>query len=256
MRRDWLTLIFGVVLVGTVVGLSLRQNLGRRSADQPVAESEPAAAAAPAPALPTPTPAPEPREPAAPPARVTPRPPATPVRAAEPPRAAAVSGVTLQVQSDIPGASVFLDREFVGTTPLTLRGLTPGQKQLNVTATGHEGYAAPIELTDGANRVNVEFNKVRLDTSVPVVHRHAMGSCQGMLAATAKGLSYDTPNTDDAFTLSFADIDEFDVDYLKKNLRIRRRAGRTWNFTNDSADALFVFHRDVAKARERLSKTP
>ena len=148
---------------------------------------------------------------------------------------------------------MFLDREFVGTTPLALTGLTAGSKQLNVTATGHEGYAATITLAEGANRVNVEFMKVRLNASVPVVHRHAMGSCQGLLTATVKGLTYDTDNKSDAFELAFADVDEFDVDYLKKNLRVRRRAGKTWNFTNDNADALFVFHKDVAKARERLA---
>jgi PEGA domain len=162
------------------------------------------------------------------------------------------SAVALQVQSDVPGALVFLDREFVGTTPLTLRGLGPGQKQLNVTATGHEGYSSAIELTEGHNRVNVEFMKVRLNANVPVVHRHAMGSCQGALTASPKGVAYDTPHKDDAFTLTFVELDEFEVDYLKKNLRVRRRGGRTWNFTNDNADALFAFHRDVNKARERL----
>jgi hypothetical protein len=94
---------------------------------------------------------------------------------------------------------------------------------------------------------------LRLNTAIPVVHRHAMGSCQGMLAATAKGLSFETANAADAFTVAFAEMDEFEVDYLKKNLRVRKRAGRTWNFTNDSADALFVFHRDVSKTRGKLA---
>jgi hypothetical protein len=124
---------------------------------------------------------------------------------------------------------------------------------LNVTATGHDGYAETIELKEGTNRVNVEFQRVRLNTSIPVVHRHAMGSCQGTLAASVKGLAYDTSNKADAFSLTFADLEEFEVDYMKKNLRVRRRAGKTWNFTNDSADALFVFHRDVNKAREKLA---
>ena len=159
----------------------------------------------------------------------------------------------LQVNSDVPGASVFLDRQFVGTTPLTLRGLTAGSKQLNVTATGHEGYAETIELAEGTNRVNVEFLKVRLNASIPVVHRHRMGSCQGTLAATTRGITYDTTNKGDAFSIPLAELDEFEVDYLKKNLRIKRREGKTWNFTNDNADALFVFHRDVAKARDRLA---
>jgi hypothetical protein len=161
----------------------------------------------------------------------------------------------LTVASDVPGASVFLDREYVGTTPLTVRGLTPGSKQLNVTAEGQEGYAERIKLTEGPNTVNVEFGKVRLDASIPVVHRHGVGSCEGTLEATLKGLAYRTSNKGDAFAIPFADLEQFDVDYLKKNLRVKQRGGKTWNFTDrrDTADGLFVFHRDVQKARERLA---
>ncbi len=52
------------------------------------------------------------------------------------------------------------------------------------------------------------------------------------------------------------DLDEFEVDYLKKNLRIKLKQGKTYDFTDPegNADHLFVFHRDVAKARERLKK--
>ena len=256
MKRDWLTLGFGIVLVGAVVGLSIHQNVTRK-------------APAPEPALDGGTPAPT-LEPVAPALDAKPNasgapppPPAGGNRVGAPtakPSAPAAgapvpaeAGVVLQIQSDVPGASVFLDREFVGATPLTLRGLTAGSKQLNVTATGHEGYAETIQLTEGTNRVNVEFQRVRLNASIPVVHRHAMGSCQGTLAASVKGITYDTSNKDDVFRLGFADLEEFEVDYLKKNLRVRRRAGKTWNFTNDSADALFVFHRDVNKAREKLA---
>jgi hypothetical protein len=258
MKRDWLTLAFGVVLVGTVVGLSLRQNMthpaGRDRAPEPssVASPGPTAAAEPAPPAPS---LPEPR-PADPPLAAAKRKPRTIVPAAvavAPAPSTEESGVALQVLSDVQGASVFLDKEFVGTTPLTLRGLAAGPKQLNVTATGHEGYSATIDLTPGHNRINVEFVRVRLNATVPVVHRHAMGSCQGMLVASAKGIIYDTPDKNEAFTLTFADLEGFDVDYLKKNLRLRRREGKTWNFTNDNADALFVFHRDVTKAREKLA---
>jgi hypothetical protein len=258
MKRDWLTLAFGVALVGAVVALSLRQNMSQNtSAPTPAAESEAAAPAAPAPAV-TPAPVTPPGSTASP----APPPPgsrargrtATPAPAAGAPAAASeAGGVILQIQSDVPGASVFLDREFVGATPLTVKGLAPGTRQLNVTATGHDGYAETIELKEGTNRVNVEFQRVRLNTSIPVVHRHTMGSCQGTLTASVKGLAYDTSNKEDAFSLPFSDLDEFEVDYMKKNLRVRRRAGRTWNFTNDSADALFVFHRDVNKAREKLA---
>jgi hypothetical protein len=45
------------------------------------------------------------------------------------------------------------------------------------------------------------------------------------------------------------------VDYLQKNLRVKERGGKTWNFTNkeQNADPLFVFHRDVEAARKKLA---
>jgi hypothetical protein len=259
MKRDWLTLAFGLVLVWAVVGLSVRHNMNRPTPAAPAEASTPVPAPPTAPAVePISTPAPPTEVPVSGAraliAKTKPRavaPERPPDRSAEVP--AEETGIALQVQSDVPGASVFVDREFVGTTPLNLRGLTAGPKQLNVTAAGHEGYVATINLTEGANRVTVEFMKVHLNASVPVIHRHAMGSCQGLLAASPKGVSYDTPNRDDAFAVTFTDVDEFELDYLKKNLRVRRRAGRTWNFTNDNADALFAFHRDVNKAREKLA---
>jgi hypothetical protein len=46
------------------------------------------------------------------------------------------------------------------------------------------------------------------------------------------------------------------VDYLAKNLRVRLPKGRQFNFTDPdgNADRLFVFHRDVERARERIRK--
>ena len=59
----------------------------------------------------------------------------------------------------------------------------------------------------------------------------------------------------DAFALPYAQVETFTVDYLDKNLRVKQRGGRTWNFTdkNDNADPLFVFHRDVEAARKKLA---
>src|SRR2546428_6779296 len=108
---------------------------------------------------PPPRPAPEPPTPVRPTAPARP-PRATPAPAPAPapePAAPVDTGTVLTVASDVPGASVFLDREYVGTTPVTVRGLAPGAKQLNVTATGQEGYAERIMLTEGSNTVNVEF---------------------------------------------------------------------------------------------------
>jgi hypothetical protein len=52
------------------------------------------------------------------------------------------------------------------------------------------------------------------------------------------------------------DLETFQVDYLEKNLRVKLPKGRQFNFTDPegNADRLFVFHRDVEKARERLRK--
>ena len=83
-----------------------------------------------------------------------------------------------------------------------------------------------------------------------------MGSCQGRLLATPQGLRYETTDKEDAFTASMADLETFQIDYLEKNLKVKLRKGKQFNFTDPdgNADRLFVFHRDVEKARERLKK--
>jgi hypothetical protein len=162
----------------------------------------------------------------------------------------------LIVDSDVPGASVFVDRQYLGTTPLRTTAVAPGTHQLNASAEGQEGIVRTIEVGDtGDTEVVLRFREVRLDESVVVVHKHGMGSCEGRLVASLAGLRYVTPNKGDAFTLPFAEVEAFEVDYLQKNLRVRKRGGRTWNFTDrsENADSLFVFHRDVSKAREKLS---
>jgi PEGA domain len=161
----------------------------------------------------------------------------------------------LRVRSDVPGASVFLDRKFLGNTPLDRDGLEPGSHRLNVSVEGYEGHAQSVEIGDAPADVDVRFKEVRLNASVPVVHKHGMGSCAGRLVADTSGLRYETANASDAFTMPFPDVESFTVDYLKKALRVKRRGGKTWNFEdpNGQADPLFVFHRDVEKARNRLA---
>ena len=173
-----------------------------------------------------------------------------------PPLASRTAGV-LRVRSDVPGASVFLDRKFLGTTPLDVDGLAAGSHRLNVSVDGYEGHAQAIEIGEAPAEVDVRFKDVRLNAAVPVVHKHGVGSCSGQLVADPAGLRYETANREDAFTLRFEDVDIFVVDYLKKNLRVKKRGGRTWNFEDPKgqADPLFVFHRDVEKARARLAAT-
>ncbi|MGH9459769.1 MAG: PEGA domain-containing protein, partial [Vicinamibacteria bacterium] len=46
--------------------------------------------------------------------------------------------VQLRVESDVPGASVFVDRRYIGTTPLTVDDLGPGRYDLTVSAEGYD----------------------------------------------------------------------------------------------------------------------
>jgi hypothetical protein len=156
--------------------------------------------------------------------------------------------------SDVPGAQVFLNREFVGATPTTADDLKPGAYQLNVSAPGFDNHVETIELEPGDREINIRFKEVRLNASIDVVHKHRFGSCKGTLVATPQGIRYDTTHKEDAFETALLNLETFQVDYLEKNLRVQPRKGRRYDFTDpaDNADNLFVFHRDVERARERL----
>ena len=155
----------------------------------------------------------------------------------------------------MPKAQVFIDRQFVGTTPLTAENVKPGTHQVNVTAEGFDGIAQTIDVEPGPRDLTFRFREVRLDATLAVVHKHRMGSCQGRLVATADGIRYETADKDDAFSASLNDLEAFQVDYQDKNLRVKLRKGKQFNFTDPdgNADRLFVFHRDVEKARQRFA---
>jgi hypothetical protein len=217
-------------------------------APKPAAAVKPAAPSAPAPVAPEPE-APKPTR------RATPKP-AAPLEVAPEPAAPAAPAFALHVETDLPGASVFIDRKYLGVSPLTTSEVTPGTHQLNVSIEGQEGVAQTIDVADsGTTTVTVRFRDVRLDASVGVVHKHAMGSCEGRLVGSPAGLRYETSNKGDAFTMAFREIEVFEIDYLAKALKVKKRGGKTWNFTTKSAtaDPLFVFHRDVEKARQKLA---
>ncbi len=162
----------------------------------------------------------------------------------------------LRIESDVPDTSVFVDRVFLGTAPVTKTDLAPGPHTVLLSPTGHESISEVVEVAAGEERaVSVSFRTIRLDASIAVVHKHAFGSCEGTLKASPSGLTYETANKNDAFTVTFADLETFEVDYLDKNLRLKIRRGKTYNFTDPegNADRLFVFHRDVDKVRQRLA---
>jgi PEGA domain-containing protein len=162
----------------------------------------------------------------------------------------------LTVEADVPGADVFVDREYKGKAPIVVRGLVPGAHHLNVAAEGFDGYSDSVEVTGKAQTVSVRLKDVTLDVSVDVVHRHALGSCRGRLYATPAGLRYRAAKGDDSFDVPLAGIEEIQVDYAKKNLRVRLHGGRTYNFNHaeGNVDALLGFAQAVDKARKKLEE--
>jgi hypothetical protein len=209
---------------------------------------DPVAAAPSAPA-PEPAPAPAPRVVNRPATRTAePAAPTTPV-------AEAPTTGTLRIESDVPDALVLFDRVGVGTAPVTIPNVAPGEHRLNVSASGYDGYAETIQVEPGERVIRISFKEVRLEAHLNAVHKHGMGSCRGELSATPQGIRFTASDGKDTFAVSMADIQAFEVDYLAKNLRLRVRGGRTYNFgdPDDNADRLFVFHRDVDAARQRLN---
>jgi len=248
-----------LVIAGVVVALFgaaalLGLWLGGRQTPEPTAavEPAPAKAAAPAPAVEAPAKTIEAsRDPAArPKKKAEPAPP--------PPEPVAPTTGQLTIDSDVSGAMVFLDRKYIGIAPVTVKDVTPGAHRLNVTAEGYEGYSEPIEVAAGPATVTVKFKEIRLFETTDVVHKHAIGSCEGKLLADLQGVRYETANKEDAFSVAFSEIETFEVDYLKKNLRLKKRGGKQYNFTTkaENADPLFVFHRNVDKVRRMVAGPP
>jgi PEGA domain len=190
--------------------------------------------------------------------------PRAPRRAAAAPAAEAPAPVvesapelgTLRIEADVPNAQVFLDRQFIGTAPVTAEGVKPGTHQLNVSAEGFEGVARTIDVEPGPRDLPIRFREVRLNATLAVVHKHRIGSCTGELVATPQGLRYNTDDKGDRFTAALGDLESFVVDYQDKTLKIKIRKGKQYNFTDPdgNADRLLVFQRDVDKARQRLIK--
>lgn len=249
--------VFVIALLAAAVVLGGGWYLIRRSEVPPAtgevaeagATSAPAPADAPAAAAATPTRAAAPRAPAEAPAPVAGAP-------APAPEVATPAHGTLHVSTDVPGAQVFLDRTFIGASPVTIPNVTPGPHRLNVSAEGFDGVVRELDVQPGAADVEVKLREVKLDVSTAVIHKHRVGSCNGQLSATPQGIRYETTDRDDVFSVALDALETFEVDYLNKTLRVKLRGGKSYNFTDPegNADRLFVFHRDVDKARSRLAK--
>ena len=163
--------------------------------------------------------------------------------------------LVLRVTSDIDGADVFIDRRHVGQTPFESNEIQPGPHRINISASGYEGFVEDITISEDLTEISVAFAEVRLNQSTVVVHKHRFGSCEGKLVARLDGIHYESDH-EDAFSIPLNQIEEFSIDYLQHTLRIKPLNSRTYNFTDNeqNADALFVFHREVERVRERLEE--
>ena len=212
MARRVVLIVVGVAFLGAAAWL-----MTRPPAAPPTTAIVPAAKVAPAPTPARPTvadPAPEKPRPGTPkPTRKIDTPTAAPVEAAP------TTG-TLRIVVDVADASVFIDRKFVGTAPVTATDIAPGPHHLNVSAPGYDAVSDDLDVTPGTRELSIRLKDVRLSATLAVTHKHAMGSCAGTLRASPQGITYETTNKSDAFTVTMADIETFEVDYLSKNLKL------------------------------------
>lgn len=245
----------GWVVLGGSVLASFIWWMASRPGERAEPTPTPAAAPAPAPVESTPSdaasvkPATPSRERAS---RETPAEPVAPEPTTETPAA----GPMLRVLGDVAGADVFIDRTYVGKTPFETRDITAGGHQINVSAEGFDGMSRHVEVSaDAPTEIVFSLKAVVLDSAVPVVHKHRLGSCQGRLTADLAGLKYVPADGDDAFQVPLAGLETFAVDYREKVLRVKVKGGKTYTFTTRAANAdpLLVFHRDVEKARRKLT---
>jgi hypothetical protein len=160
---------------------------------------------------------------------------------------------TLHITSDVPGAQVFVDRKYIGVAPVTAADIAPGSRRINVSAPGYDGVAETFDVAAGPRDIVISLKTIRLDESIPVTHKHGMGSCAGRLVATPEGLRYQTDNKNDGFSVPLTGLETFKVDFLAKNLKVKIKGGRSYDFTDPEgkADPLYLFHQAVEKARLR-----
>lgn len=243
-----LLVVAGSILASFVWWLSMKPAAPASPAEPAPVASEPAPVVEPAP------PAPESgAKPAPPKPRETV---ATPVPEAAP--APPAGGPLLRVTGDVAGADVFIDRTFVGRTPFESRDVVAGSHQINISKEGYDGISERVEVLAAApTEFTFALKAVTLDAGVDVVHKHRLGSCEGRLTATVHGLRYQPRSGDDAFESPLAGLESFAVEYKEKQLKVKIKGGKSYNFTTKAANAdpLFVFHRDVEKARARLGAT-
>ena len=156
---------------------------------------------------------------------------------------------SLNVTSDVAGATVFVNRKYVGETPVLVPDLTPGEHQITVSAEGYDMHAETVTIGTGRHELQVAFQSQveAFQEAIAVVHKHSFGKCEGRLVADAQGIRFETDHKD-AFAIPYDQLERFEVDYIKKNLNLKIARGKNYNFTEETgnSDPLFVFHKNVS----------
>ena len=158
---------------------------------------------------------------------------------------------TLRVEANVAGAKVVLDGEERGKTPLELSNVSPGRHELAVSADGYETRTETLEVESGKRDIKIDLVSplATLNEAVAVKHKHriGIGSCEGVLRASADKLEYDSSHKD-AFSVALSEVAGFSFE--KEDLSVKLRDGRSYKFRerNDNPTALASFHERIAPA--------
>lgn len=166
------------------------------------------------------------------------------------------AAAAFRVESNVLGATVALDGQTRGTTPVAIAELAPGTYELVVSAAGYKTHSETVDYSGGARdiRVDLESATIVLNESVAVKHKHRIrGSCEGVLRASAEGIRFDTEHKD-AFYVSSSELEQFSFKKDKLNLKIQ--GGKKYSFVerNDNKDALALFHERVDEALAQMGE--
>ncbi len=162
------------------------------------------------------------------------------------------AAIAFRVESNVSGASVELDGQPRGSTPVAISDLAPGTYELVVRAAGYKSHSETVEYAGGARDIRVDLvessSPVVLDEAVAVKHKHRIrGGCEGVLRASAEGIRFETEHKD-AFSVSLLDLERIRFEKDKLNLKVQ--GGKSYNFVelNDNGDELALFHERVDEA--------
>ena len=105
---------------------------------------------------------------------------------------------------------------------------------------------------------DVAFLAMHYDLDVTGLKTTLTRSLEGLRAGNAGKPTFSPSLMElyqDAFTVAYTDLERFELNSERHNLRIKPRGGRNYNFTTDRADradVLSAFHAEVRRARTRV----